>query len=84
MSDERFVFYPTSNYIKDRETDHTYFCNNKNVCKLLNELNDMNNQLVCQRDAYKRAYEEVKEVMRKYNIYSNEKLDQVLMNERTW
>lgn len=84
MSDERFVFYPTSNYIKDRETDHTYFCNNRNVCKLLNELNEKANH---NAERYIREVNENKELMkvlRSYSIFDAKKLDQVLLNERTW
>ena len=70
MSEKRFKFYPTSNYILDRETEHTYFCNNRNVCKLLNELNDKN-QKICG-------------VLVKHNIDSIDKLDHILMYARKW
>ena len=40
IDDTRLVFYPTSNYIKDRLTGETFFTNNRRICHQLNKLND--------------------------------------------
>lgn len=91
IDDTRFVFYPTSNYIKDRLTGETFFCNNRRVCLLLNKLNekaDRNaerySELASSGGVDPVEYEKFLSVMKKYGISSVEKLDMILREERVW
>ena len=91
IDEKRFVFFPTSNYIKDRMSGETFFCNNRRVCELLNRMNDradrnaeMYFELVSAGGVDPMEYQKFVAVMRKYGITSVEKLDMVLREERVW
>ena len=91
IDEKRFVFFPTSNYIKDRMTGETFFCNNRRVCELLNKLNDradrnaeMYFELASAGGVDPMGYQKFVAVMKKYGITSVEKLDMILREERVW
>ena len=91
IDDTRFVFYPTSNYIKDRLTGETFFCNNRRVCLLLNKLDEKANknaekyfELASSDGVNLTEYQKFLDVMKKYGISSVEKLDMILREERVW
>ena len=73
---ERFVYYPNSQMIIDELTGKHY-SGNKQVCELLNRINE-------RADMNAKAFDEWFRVLEKYNIHSPEKLDKVLWNSRTW
>ena len=73
---ERFVYYPNSQMIIDELTGKHY-SGNKQVCELLNRINE-------RADMNAEAFDEWFRVLEKYNIRSPEKLDKVLWNSRTW
>ena len=69
MTDDRYTYYPNSQMIRDNMTGDIYH-GNKTITMLLN------------RNA--EDFDEWYKVLKKYNIDSPKKLDQVLMNERVW
>ena len=73
---ERFVYYPNSQMIIDELTGKHY-SGNKQVCELLNRINE-------RADMNAESFDEWFRVLEKYNIRSPEKLDKVLWNSRTW
>ena len=73
---ERFVYYRNSQMIIDELTGKHY-SGNKQVCELLNRINE-------RADMNAEAFDEWFRVLEKYNIRSPEKLDKVLWNSRTW
>ena len=54
-----------------------HYSGNKQVCELLNRINERANMNA-------EAFDEWFRVLEKYNIRSPEKLDKVLWNSRTW
>ena len=96
---KRFVDLDYCSEIVDRVTDKRYseyeFYTGE-ITDLLNELSDRGDKihelyttrellsLRWQKDIYERFSREVLKILMKYNIDSLEKLDQVLLNERTW
>jgi hypothetical protein len=54
-----------------------HYSGNKQVCELLNRINE-------RADMNAEAFDEWFRVLEKYNIRSPEKLDKVLWNSRTW
>ena len=73
---ERFVYYRNSQMIIDELTGKHY-SGNKQVCELLNRINE-------RADMNAEAFDDWFKVLEKYNIDSPEKLDKVLWNSRTW
>lgn len=76
MNEERFKYYRNSQMIIDELTGKHY-SGNKQVCELLNRINE-------RADMNEEAFDEWFRVLEKYNIRSPEKLDKVLWNSRTW
>ena len=76
MNEERFVYYRNSQMIIDELTGKHY-SGNKQVCELLNRINERAN-------INAEAFDGWHSVLEKYNIDSPEKLDKVLWNSRTW
>jgi hypothetical protein len=76
MNEKRFKYYPNSQMIIDELTGKHY-SGNKQVCELLNRINE-------RADMNAEAFDEWFRVLEKYNIRSPEKLDKVLWNSRTW
>ena len=76
MNEERFKYYRNSQMIIDELTGKHY-SGNKQVCELLNRINE-------RADMNAEAFDEWFRVLEKYNIHSPEKLDKVLWNSRTW
>ena len=54
-----------------------HYSGNKQVCELLNRINE-------RADMNAEAFDDWFRVLEKYNIRSPEKLDKVLWNSRTW
>ena len=73
---ERFVYYRNSQMIIDELTGKHY-SRNKQVCELLNRINE-------RADMNAETFDDWFRVLEKYNIRSPEKLDKVLWNSRTW
>lgn len=73
---ERFVYYRNSQMIIDEMTGKHY-SGNKQVCELLNRINE-------RADMNAEMFDKWHKVLEKYNIGSPEKLDKVLWNSRTW
>lgn len=73
---ERFKYYRNSQMIIDELTGKHY-SGNKQVCELLNRINE-------RADMNAEAFDDWFKVLEKYNIDSPEKLDKVLWNSRTW
>ena len=76
MEKKRFNYYPNSQMIIDELTGKHY-SGNKQVCELLNRINE-------RADMNAEAFDDWFRVLEKYNIRSPEKLDKVLWNSRTW
>ena len=76
MKKKRFNYYRNSQMIIDELTGKHY-SGNKQVCELLNRINE-------RADMNAEAFDEWFRVLEKYNIRSPEKLDKVLWNSRTW
>ena len=76
MNEKRFVYYRNSQMIIDELTGKHY-SGNKQVCELLNRINE-------RADMNEEAFYEWFRVLEKYNIDSPEKLDRVLFNSRVW
>ena len=76
MNEKRFVYYRNSQMIIDELTGKHY-SGNKQVCELLNRINE-------RADMNAEAFDDWFRVLEKYNIHSPEKLDKVLWNSRTW
>ena len=76
MNEKRFKYYPNSQMIIDELTGKHY-SGNKQVCELLNRINE-------RADMNAEAFDDWFRVLEKYNIRSPEKLDKVLWNSRTW
>ena len=76
MKKKRFNYYRNSQMIIDEMTGKHY-SGNKQVCELLNRINERANMNA-------EAFDEWFRVLEKYNIRSPEKLDKILWNSRTW
>lgn len=73
---ERFVYYRNSQMIIDKLTGKHY-SGNKQVCDLLNRINERANMNAEMFDKWHK-------VLEKYHIDTPEKLDKALFNSRVW
>lgn len=74
---KRFIPYPNSQYVLDDLTGNIIKMNCNEVAKELNKLNDKNDELA-------ELLYPFQLLMKKYEIDSVAKLDQMLMEQKVW
>ncbi len=95
MTEKRFTIPKGYRVIKDNVTDKcaTFYDNDdgETFLKWLNELHEENQKLQNELETYKsgnvvlkKTLDKYEKVMRKYELDSVEKLDQVLREQRVW
>lgn len=94
MTAKRFTETLSTGIVTDHETGRKYKCEMRiddDLLKLLNELHGENQKLQNELETYKsgnvvlkKTLDKYEKVMRKYELDSVEKLDQVLREQRVW
>ena len=75
--DKRFIAHPNSQYVLDDLTGNIINMNSNEVAKELNKLNNKNDELA-------ELLYPFQLLMKKYEIDSVAKLDQMLMEQKVW
>jgi len=81
---KRYTTIPNTNIILDNLTGEKISFKKNTIIKILNQLNDKNDELATELYDNKMEETEIRRILKKYNIHNSKKLDQCLLNQRTW
>lgn len=81
---KRYTTIPNTNVILDNLTGEKISFKKNTIIKILNQLNDKNDEIATELYNNKMEETEIRRILKKYNIHDSKKLDQCLLNQRTW